>query len=53
MKCPEEDHGDHSGEEKDDNEAVEDAEPLDVGVGHAVQDVVPSARPFNVVLSPV
>ena len=47
-----EDHGDHAGQEEDDHEAVEDGEPLDVGVGHAVQDVVPSTGPFNFILGP-
>ena len=52
VEGPQEDHGDHPGEEEDNHEAVEDREPLDVSVGHAVQDVVPSARPFNIVLCP-
>ena len=30
--------------EEDDNEGVEDGEPLDVGVRHALQDVVPPAQ---------
>jgi hypothetical protein len=29
------------------DEGVEDGEPLDVGVGHGLQDVVPPARPLR------
>ena len=48
----EEDHGHHARQEEHYDEAVEDGEPLDVGVGHAVQDVVPSTGPFNFILGP-
>ena len=45
MKCTEHDHGHHSREEEYNHQGVEDAEPLDVGVWHGVQDVVPARRP--------
>ena len=48
----EEDHGHHARQEEHDDEAVEDGEPLDVGVGHAVQYVVPSARPLHIIVLP-
>ena len=48
----EEDHGHHARQEEHDDEAVEDGEPLDVGVGHAVQDIVPSARPLHIIILP-
>lgn len=45
MQRPEHDHGHHSRQEEHDHQGVEDAEPLDVGVWHRVQDVVPARRP--------
>ncbi len=44
-----EDHGHHPGEEEYDDERVENREPLDVGVRHALQDVVPSGAPADIV----
>ena len=52
VQRPQQDHGNHPGQEQDYDQAVEDGEPLDVGVGHGVEDVVPSAGPFNFILSP-
>ena len=46
----EKDHGDHAGQEENDDERVEDGEPLDVGVGHGLEDVVPAAAPLHLVL---
>ena len=37
-----------AGQKQDDNERVHDGEPLDVGVRHRVEDVIPSGRPFDV-----
>ena len=38
----------HARQEQDDHERVHDGEPLDVGVRHRVEDVIPSGRPFDV-----
>lgn len=35
------------GEENDDDQRVHDGKPLDVGVRHRVQDVVPAGGPFH------
>ena len=51
MKCSEEDHGNHSREEEDNDQAIKNREPLDVCVGHTVQDVIPSAWPFYIIFS--
>ena len=37
-----------TGQEQDDNKRVHDGEPLDVGVRHRVENVIPSGRPFDV-----
>ena len=50
VQSSEHDHGHHDGEEDHDDEGVDDAEPLDVGVGHGVQDVIPARRPTDVVV---
>lgn len=44
-------HGHHAGQEEHDDQAVENAEPLDLGVRHRLQDVVPSRRPFDGVVA--
>ena len=43
-------HGDHPREEENYDQRVEDGEPLNVCVWHALQDVVPSAAPLHIVL---
>lgn len=47
VKSPHQNHSDHSGQKEDDHERVHDGEPLDVGVGDRVQDVVPAGGPLN------
>ena len=42
-----EDHGHHTREEEDDDQGVENGEPLDVGMGHTLKDVVPTGTPFD------
>ncbi len=37
-------------QEQDNDEGVEDGEPLDVGVRHALQNVVPPGAPLDVVV---
>ena len=41
VESAEQDHGHHSGEEEDNDDTVDDAEPLDLWLRHAVQNVVP------------
>merc|ERR1719495_1763521 len=43
-------HGDHPREEENYDQRVEDGEPLNVCVWHALQDVVPPAAPLHIVL---
>ena len=43
MKSAHENHGNHTRQEQHNHQGVEDGEPLDVGVGHGLKDVVPSA----------
>jgi hypothetical protein len=43
----EHDHGDHAREEEDDDEGVEDAEPLDVAVRRGLEQVVPARAPLG------
>ena len=43
----EQDHGEHAAEEEHNDERVEDAEPLDLGVLHRVEDVVPTRGPLD------
>jgi len=38
--------------EENDDQRVEDGEPLDVGVGHALQDVVPSDEDKMFIIHP-
>lgn len=46
----EENHGNHSGQEEHNDERVENAEPLNLGVGHGVENVVPARGPLDLVL---
>ncbi|MPC40621.1 hypothetical protein E2C01_034184 [Portunus trituberculatus] len=48
VKSAQNDHRHHAREEKHDDQGIEDAEPLDVGVRHGVQDIVPARRPADV-----
>ena len=47
VQRPEQDHGHHARQEQDDHERVEDREPLDVRVGHTLEDVIPPGAPFD------
>ncbi len=46
----EQNHGDHTAEEEHNDERVDNAEPLDLGVWHGVQDVVPARGPLDVIV---
>ena len=50
MQGSQEDHCDHTREEKHNHKGVQDRKPLDVGVWHALQNVIPSTAPLHVVL---
>ena len=50
MQGSQEDHCDHTRQEENDHKRVQDGEPLDVCVWHALQNVIPSAAPFHIVL---
>ena len=50
MECTQHDHGHHTREEDHDDERVHDAEPLDVGVRHGLQDVIPTGCPLDVLV---
>lgn len=43
-------HSDHPAQEQNDNQRVQDTEPLDVRVRHRFEDVVPSGGPLDVVV---
>lgn len=44
----EEDHSDHGREEDGDEDRVDEREPLDVGLRHGAQNVVPAGGPTDV-----
>ena len=50
MQGSQEDHCDHTREEEHDHKRVQDGKPLDVCVRHTLQNVIPSAAPFHIVL---
>ena len=37
----------HAGQKEDDDEGIHDGKPLDVGVRHGVEDVIPPRRPLD------
>ena len=50
MHGSEQDHGHHAAQEENNDKRVDYAEPLDLGVGHRVQYVVPARGPLDIIV---
>lgn len=53
MQSSHNDHSNHSSQEQNDNKWIHNWEPLDVGVWHWLENVIPSGRPLDISFRPL